>query len=307
VSEPVVAYGAPRSPDGSRLPAAIQLLRPQQWTKNLVAFAGVIFGGRITQLDAILLDLVVVIAFTAASAATYVFNDLRDVELDRLHPDKRRRPLASGRVSTAFARRLGALLLIGALGVAVFLNTKTLACIVAYLVINLLYSVSLKHVPLLDVTCIAVGYVLRVLAGVYVLNDMPTAWIVLCTFFLALFLGIAKRRSEFVRLESVDRAQRPVLRGYSLDLLDSLLNSSATMAVMCYALFTATSGKNPSLIVTVPIVYYAIMHYKLLVLRRNRGEEPEQILLKDVTIQISIVLWLICFVAIFYGHVTLFK
>lgn len=291
----------------SRLPPLLRLLRPQQWTKNLAAFAGVIFGGRITEPGSVLLDLLVVLVFVAASSATYVFNDLRDVEYDRQHPTRRLRPLAAGEIDRARASRLAALLAAAALLMALCLGAKTFACLALYLIINLLYSSGLKHVPLLDVTCIALGYVLRVLAGIYVLGDMPTAWITLCTFFLALFLGFSKRRSEFVASVTPSGDSRPVLRGYGRDILDSLLSSSAIMAVMSYAMFTATSGKNPTLIITVPIVYYAITHYTRLVLHEDRGEEPDQILLRDRTIQVSIVLWLVCFIAIFYGHVTLFR
>ena len=291
----------------SRLPPLLRLLRPQQWTKNLAAFAGVIFGGRITEPGSMWLDLLVVLTFTAASSATYVFNDLRDVEYDRQHPARRLRPLAAGEVDTGTAIRLAAALAGAALVLALLLGKATFACLTIYLVINLLYSSGLKHVPLLDVTCIAMGYVLRVLAGIYVLGDMPTAWITLCTFFLALFLGFSKRRSEFVAHATPTGDARPVLRGYGKEILDSLLGSSAIMAVMSYAMFTATSGKSPTLIVTVPIVYYAITHYTRLVLQEDRGEEPDQILLRDRTIQISIVLWLVCFILIFYGHVTLFR
>lgn len=288
-------------------PPLLRLLRPQQWTKNLAALAGVIFGGRITEPGSILLDLLVVATFTAASAATYVFNDLRDVEYDRQHPVRSRRPLAAGEVEPDVARRLAAILATGALVLALLLGKATFLCLTLYLAINVLYSSALKHVPLLDVCCIAMGYVLRVLAGIYVLGDMPTAWITLCTFFLALFLGFSKRRSELVTTTTSQGDSRPVLRGYDRDILDSLLNGSATMAVMSYAMFTATSGKSPTLIVTVPIVYYAIMHYTRLVLQEDRGEEPDQILLRDRTIQVSIVLWLLFFVAIFYGHLTLFR
>jgi len=291
----------------SDLPPLLRLLRPQQWTKNLAAFAGVIFGGRITEPGSILLDLLVAIVFTAASAATYVFNDLRDVEYDRQHPVRRNRPLASGEVDPATAKRLALTLAAGALLAALLLGKATLLCLLLYLAINVAYSSGLKHVPLLDVCCIAMGYVLRVLAGIYVLGDMPTAWITLCTFFLALFLGFSKRRSELVTATVPHEDSRPVLRGYQRDMLDTLLNGSAIMAVMSYAMFTATSGKSPTLIVTVPIVYYAIMHYTRLVLQEDRGEEPDQILLRDRTIQVSIVLWLVCFVVIFYGHLTLFR
>lgn len=291
----------------SDLPPLLRLLRPQQWTKNLAAFAGVIFGGRITEPGSILLDLLVVVMFTAASAATYVFNDLRDVEYDRQHPVRRRRPLAAGEVERGTAVRLAAALTGGALLLGLLLGKATFLCLALYLLINVAYSSRLKHVPLLDVCCIAMGYVLRVLAGIYVLGDMPTAWITLCTFFLALFLGFSKRRGELVTSTVAHEDSRPVLRGYGREMLDSLLNGSAMMAVMSYAMFTATSGKSPTLIVTVPIVYYAIMHYTRLVLQEDRGEEPDQILLRDRTIQVSIVLWLVAFVVIFYGHLTLFR
>ena len=291
----------------STLPPLLRLLRPQQWTKNLAAFAGVIFGGRITEPGSIFLDFLVVLTFTAASAATYVFNDLRDVEYDRQHPVRRKRPLAAGEVERGTAVRLAAALTGVALLLALLLGQATFVCLALYLLINVAYSSGLKHVPLLDVCCIAMGYVLRVLAGIYVLGDMPTAWITLCTFFLALFLGFSKRRAELVTSEVASGDSRPVLLGYGRDTLDSLLNGSAMMAVMSYAMFTATSGKSPTLIVTVPIVYYAIMHYTRLVLQEDRGEEPDQILLRDRTIQVSIVLWLVCFVAIFYGHLTLFR
>jgi 4-hydroxybenzoate polyprenyltransferase len=285
----------------------LKQLRPEQWTKNLAAFAGVIFGGRIMQPDAILLDLVVFGVFVLASAATYLINDICDLDHDRQHPKKRLRPLASGEVPPSLAKGLAVVLGVAALVVAGGLNGKTLACVGAYLLTGLAYSLTLKHFPLLDVTCIALGYVFRVLAGIYVLEDMPTAWITLCTFFLALFLAVAKRRAEFVGHEAHGPLARPALEGYSVTMLDALLNSAATMTIMSYALFTATSGKNASLIITVPIVYYATAHYMRLVLHNEQGEEPARVLLNDRTIQISIVLWLACFIGIFYGDVSLFR
>jgi 4-hydroxybenzoate polyprenyltransferase len=285
----------------------LKQLRSEQWTKNLAAFAGVIFGGRILQPDAIVLDLLVFGIFVLASAATYLVNDICDLDHDRQHPTKRLRPLASGQVPLFLAKGLAVVLAVSALVVAGQLNGKTLACVGAYLLTGLAYSLTLKHFPLLDVTCIAFGYVFRVLAGIYVLEDIPTAWITLCTFFLALFLAVAKRRAEFVSHETSGPRARPALERYSRNILDALLNSSATMTIMSYALFTATSGKNASLIITVPIVYYATAHYMRLVLDNEHGEEPARVLLRDRTIQISIVLWLACFIGIFYGDVSLFR
>ena len=183
-------------------------------------------------------------------------------------------------------------------------------CLVLYLVNNVMYSVWLKHQPLLDVLCIALGFCLRLCSGVYALGDLPTSWILLCTFFLAVFLGFAKRRVELAGIEtnSLSRGdrgenpQRPVLTKYSVQLIDSLLNSAAAMAVMSYALFTTTSGKSTSLVVTVPFVFYAVMHYKRMVILLNSGEEPDRVLLRDKPLQCIIVLWLTSYLALTYGN-----
>jgi len=287
-----------------RLPATLRLLRPQQWTKNLACMAGVVFGGRLGQPHAVLLDVLVVATFTLAAAAVYVVNDLLDLAHDRQHPTKRMRPLAAGEVSTTQAGVLALVLTAVAGAGAVGLGRGTMACLAAYGALNMVYSLRWKHVPVLDVCCIAFGYVLRVLAGIVVLGDVPTSWIVLCTFFLALFLGFTKRRAELVDPERGGTDQRPVLDAYDPGFLDSLVDSSATMAVMTYALFTATSGKNPSLIVTVPIVFYAIVHYRQVAQRSGFGQEPDRILLRDRTLQGCLVLWLAAFVLIFYGDWT---
>jgi 4-hydroxybenzoate polyprenyltransferase len=289
------------------LPATLRLLRPQQWTKNLACMAGVVFGGRLREPDAVLLDVAVVATFTLAASAVYVVNDLLDLPLDRQHATKRRRPLAAGEVAqgAAVTLALGTAALAAAGGAV--LGRGVEACLAAYAALNVAYSLRWKHVPVLDVCCIALGYVLRVLAGILVLGDTPTGWILLCTFFLALFLGFTKRRAELVDPERGGGEQRPALLGYDHRVLDSLVDGSATMAVMTYALFTATSGKNPTLIVTVPIVYYAIMHYRQAAQQSGFGQEPDRILLRDRTLQGCIVLWLALFILVFYGDWTLVR
>lgn len=287
-----------------RLPPIVRLLRPQQWTKNLACMAGVVFGGRLGQPEAVLLDVAVTLTFVLASSAVYVVNDLLDLAYDRQHAAKRARPLAAGEVSTTAAGALAAGLAVAAAVLALALGPGVALCVAAYGVLNVLYSLALKHVVVLDVCCIAFGYVLRVLAGILVLGDVPTGWILLCTFFLALFLAFTKRRAEVVDPERSGHDQRPVLAAYDRRGLDSLVDSSATMAVMTYALFTATSGKNPSLIVTVPIVYYAVMHYRQRVQQTDAGQEPDRLLLTDRTLQACIALWLLAFIAIFYGDWT---
>ncbi len=284
----------------------LRLMRPTHWTKNLAVFAGVVFGGRLGEPWAILIDAAAFVILSAASSAIYILNDLADVEYDRAHPRKRHRPIASGEVTPATARSVATVLGGGALLSSLALGATTFWCVFAYVALNLLYSIRLKHIVLVDVICIALGFALRVLIGIYALGDLPTAWIVLCGFFLALFLGFGKRRAE-VGESGTESSSRPVLERYDTSVLDSLLDGSATMAILAYSLFTATSGKNPSLVVTVPIVYFAITHYRRLLSTSGHGADPVEILLGDRLIQGCLVLWLLVFVAISYGELHFFR
>lgn len=302
------------------MPPLLRLLRPHQWTKNLACLAGVVFGGRITEPHAIAMGVAIAAAFSLAASAMYVFNDIQDIDRDRRHPKKRLRPLASGQVNLYVAYGMMLVLVIAAIGMAAWLGERSLFCLLLYIPINLSYSLYLKHQAIFDVSCIAVGFVLRLLAGIYVVGDIPTAWIALCTFSLALFLGFAKRRAELSDLlldvdsglsgsgiQSKARSQRPVLEQYTVPFLDSLVNSTATMTVMCYALFTTTSGKNPSLVITVPVVHYAVMHYKYLIMVQRGADEPDRVFLTDARIGMSILLWLVGYLGIVYGNLNFFR
>jgi len=288
--------------------ACLKLMRPRQGAKNLVCMAGVLFSGRFTEERFLVAALLTFVAFTVTSSSVYVFNDVLDRERDRQHPTKRRRPIASGAVTVPTALLLGLVLAAAGLALAYTLGMSVLACLLLYVANNLAYTLGLKHMALFDVLSIALGFVLRLAAGVYAVADLPTTWITLCTFFLALFLAFGKRRAELAALTSTaDNQQRPVLSQYTVPYLDSLVNSSAIMAVMCYALFTSTSGKNPTLVITVPIVFYGIMHYKGLLVLLKDGEEPERILLRDVRIQATVLLWLASYLAITSGEIHLFR
>lgn len=316
----------------------IRLIRPHQWTKNLFCLAGVVFGGRLLEINAIANGILTVFLFSMIASAVYIFNDIQDIERDRQHPKKCHRPLASGRVNLKIAKAIAIFLVTVSLMGSYYLGITTFLCLFLYLINNIAYSLKLKNIPLFDVSCIAFGFVLRLLAGIYALGDTPTAWITLCTFFLTLFQGFAKRRSELLSLlnkqnlvESVEKIspesfyptgqlsylklvyqrgyknhQRPVLSDYTLPYLDSLINSTATMTIMCYSLFTISSGKNPSLVITVPIVYYAVMHYKRIVTVLASGEEPDRILLEDSSIKISLLLWLTSYLVIIYFDIHIF-
>lgn len=296
-----------------RIRAAVDLIRPHQWTKNGLCMAGVIFSGNLLNPAAVVLGLLTVLVFSLGSSSVYVLNDIVDRQRDRRHPRKRRRPLASGRIGVASAAGIGVLLAGCALGGAWLLHPAAFACLVVYGINGVVYSLYSKHVALVDVMAIAFGFVLRLLAGVYVLGILPTAWITLCTFFLALFLGLAKRRAELGNLgeapgdDGERRAhRRPVLFRYSIPYLDSLLNGAATVAVMSYALFTAATDKNHSLVITLPIVYYAIMHYKRRVMIQDAGEEPDRLLFTDPRIPLCAAAWLVLYLLIEYSGVRLF-
>lgn len=281
------------------IPAALRLIRPQQWTKNAFCLAGLFFSGRFLDSGAILNAAIVFATFCAASSVVYVGNDLKDVERDRAHPRKRLRPLPSGAVSKGAATIIMVLLLAAVVFGALATNARTGACLGLYLAINAVYTLSWKHEPILDVTCIASGFVLRLLAGVFAIGELPTTWITLCTLFLALFLGFAKRRAELAAQHNGgDSTQRPVLRRYSILLLDSLLNSTATMAVMSYALFTVLSNKDSTLVATVPFVVYGVMHYKFVVMAGDSAEEPDRMLLNDRRLQLCIAGWLVVYLAV---------
>ena len=294
-------------------------MRPKQWTKNLLCYAGALFAGRLLAPDVFWAATQAVLAFCLASSATYIFNDIVDRDRDRQHPRKRNRPIAAGDVPAGFATVLAVVMIVAALLWANWLDWRVLTCVGLYVINNLLYSTRLKHTALLDVISIAVGFCLRLLAGTYAVHHiypdvLPSTWIVLCSFFLALFLGFSKRRAELNSLSAPDDApaaeggggnggavgagaggQRPVLAKYSLEFLDYLVTSSATITVVCYGLFTTTSDKNPALIVTLPVVYYAVMYYNKLVVIVKRGEEPESILLRDRVLQGSIIVWFVLY------------
>ena len=285
----------------------LRLLRPHHWTKNLLCLAGVVFSGQYLLGWAVLAAVETMGVFCAAASAIYVLNDLLDRDRDRAHPVKKLRPLASGAVGVPTAVVLSVVLVGVALAGSAALGLPILVCSGLYLVLNLAYTLWLKHVPLLDVLSIALGFVLRMVAGVHVVRELPTAWITLCTFFLSLFLAFTKRRSELAAQTGTGASPRPVLARYTLPFLDHMVAGTGMISVMCYALFTTTSGKNPALLVTVPIVVYGVMHYHRLSSQLELGQEPERILLKDVRIQACLIAWLAVYIAILHFNPQLFR
>lgn len=299
---------APPPPLARRLAGLVKAARPQQWVKNIACFAGLIFSGRLFLAASVARSVVAFAGFCMAASAVYLLNDVCDRELDRLNPSKRRRPIASGVVPVAWALAAAAALTAGALAAGLALSPLCAAITAVYLASNVAYSIRLKHAVLLDVSLIAFGFVLRVLHGVYAVEVKPTAWIVLCMFFLALFLGFAKRRGEIYRVGDEEPFRRPVLAKYRTGFLDTLLAMTATMAILCYALYTVTGRQgNATMVVTVPLVTYGVTRYMLLVMVHGEGEAPEKLLVSDRLLVGTAALWVALCVLILYTNVHVFS
>ena len=278
-----------------------ELLRISHWTKNLICFAGVLFSGHINNFDFWASGLKTFLCFSLVSSSVYVFNDIIDIDSDTKHPKKKNRPIASRKISTGPALLIGLFVLITGLVGSIIFSFSVFIILLLYVINNIFYSQYIKKIPIADVFSIAFGFILRLFSGIYVVGDVPTAWITLCTMFMALFLGFSKRRAELVSIKNKinkNYIQRHVLKKYNLNLLDSLVNESSFGAILSYSLFTVNSGKNPNLIITLPLVYYAITYYKKLLFENKHGEEPDLVILKDRFLLIIIVIWLISYLII---------
>jgi 4-hydroxybenzoate polyprenyltransferase len=276
------------------LPALAQLMRPRQWPKNLVVLAALIFTGRFTDGPSVLLALQALLAFLLLSSSVYSLNDVLDAALDRQHPEKRLRPVASGAVSPALALSLAFLLGLLGLALAASLGLGFLLLAAAYLALQALYSLWGKHQVILDVFLLAAGFVLRAAAGGVALNAQVSAWLLLCATLLALFLGLAKRRQEIALLKGAAGGHRAALQEYSVELLDQMITITAAGAVVSYALFTFnahTLGGQPLLMLTLPFVLFGIFRYLYLLHRRGMGGRPEEVLLTDRSMLLDLALW----------------
>ena len=268
--------------------ALLRLMRPRHWIKNGFVLAPLIFAGAATSLPAVLDALQAVVLFCLASSLAYIINDLRDVEADRNHPRKRiERPLASGEVSPRQAMILGLVLLLMIL--AAYPGAAAVVHVVGlYLVVNLAYSLRLKHKPVIDIFCVSIGFVLRVYAGAVALEVPLSGWMFITTFSLALFLAAIKRRQELAGEAS---GTRPVLEDYSLPLIDRFAEMAAVMAILSYSLFVVTV--KPELVYSVPMVLFGIYRYWFLVESRGTGESPVDALLADMQLQLVVLGWVI--------------
>ena len=273
--------------------AVVAALRPRQWPKNLLVFAGIVFAAQLGDPVRWAEALAAFVAYCAVSSAAYLLNDVRDVEQDRLHPVKRQRPIARGELSVRAALTLAVVLAAGALAIAGWLGLASVALLLGFAALQVAYSFGLKHIVLVDVFVIAGLFVIRAAAGAEAVDVRISPWLLLCTVLLALFLALAKRRGELVLVGARETPGRPVLQGYSLELVDQLVSVVAASTVIAYSLYTFTARDSKALMVTIPFVIFGIFRYLLLVHRDDLGEEPEQVLLTDVPILVDIALWVV--------------
>lgn len=289
--------------------ALIVQLRPRQWIKNFVCLAGLVFSLQLTDPVKVGQAALGFAAFCLLSSAVYIFNDLLDLEFDRRNPRTAARPLAAGELPVWLAGMVLLACLAGAGLLSARLGEACLWTGATYGVLNVFYSLGLKREVIADVMCIALGFVLRLLFGILAVGVAPTAWAVLCVFFLAIFLGFAKRRSELATAaadSSTASDMRPVLAQYSPVYLDLLLAMSAAMTMMCYAVFTVVSHKNPTLVVTIVPVAYCVLRYLMQVTIHGRGHSPEDILFSDKRLWLGVLVWVVLCVLILYRQVQLF-
>ena len=266
-------------------------MRPRQWSKNLLVFAGLVFAAKLGDPLRWLEACVCFVAYCAISSASYLANDVRDRDDDRLHPVKRSRPIARGELSPRSALTIAAVLGLAAPLLVAPLGLASVLLVFAFAALQAGYTIRLKHVVLLDVLTISALFVVRAAAGAEAVDVRISPWLLLCTALLALFLALAKRRGELVLVGAGRTPGRPVLDGYSLELVDQLTGIVASGTVIAYAIYTVTAGHSRALLATVPFVVFGVFRYMLLIHRDDLGEEPEQILLTDLPILVDVCLW----------------
>jgi 4-hydroxybenzoate polyprenyltransferase len=283
-------------------------LRPGQWTKNLLVFAGLLFGRRLFDTTAILAAISAFAVFCLLSGVVYLINDISDRESDRRHPLKARRPIASGALPVKTAVAAAVAIATAALAGAAALGLPFLAIAVIYLALQSLYSVTLKHIVIIDVLTLAIGFVLRAVAGAVAVNVEISHWLLVCTILLALFIALAKRRHEIVLLADGAADHRPILGEYSAYLLDQMIavvTASTLIAYVFYTISPETQEKfgTPWLGLTIPFPLYGIFRYLYLVHRRDGGGSPADLLLTDRPLLVCVAVWALAVALIIYRPV----
>lgn len=289
------------------LTSIIKEMRVKQYTKNLFIYAAMLFSGNIFNLNILKLTTEAFVAFSLVASVVYILNDIWDKEKDKQHPKKCHRPIASGKISVRLAIVLICIFLLISFYMSYNIDINLSIIMLIYLMMNMLYSWKLKHIVIIDIMIIAIGFVLRALAGVIVINSGTTTWFILCVFMLSLFLAIGKRRAEMKLFVESIRNTRKVLKQYSVQLLDQLLIIVTAMTLTSYSLFAIQMtyaheyilGEELSyMMITIPIVVYGMFRYLYLIYIKNLGEAPDEILLKDKHIIFTVLVYIMSIIFI---------
>ena len=287
------------------LNALLKTMRLRQWTKNGFVFFALIFDKQLFIVDSFLRTLAGFFLFCLISSAVYLLNDIADVEADRQHPEKKHRPIASGKLPLNVAASTAILLIVITFPVAYYLAPALALILAVYLLINILYSSWLKHIPILDVLIISAGFVLRVAAGVTLITVVRfSPWLYVITTLFSLYIGFGKRRAEMTLLEEDASEHRKVFDGYTLPLIDQYITIVSGTTIVAYALYTFNTPNLPpnnhSMMLTIPFVVYGIFRYLQLIQTGHAAGAPDEVALKDRPLQITVLLWGLAVIAIFY-------
>jgi len=273
-------------------------MRPQQWYKNLILFVSIIFSLNILNVDMWFTVIFAFILFCMLSGSEYIINDVIDIESDRKHPVKYKRPLASGKLKKTHALVFAAILIIGVVAGSYLVNIPFLIISISYLMLILFYSLILKNLIIVDLLVISIGFVMRAVAGGIAINVRISPWLIVCTFFLALFLALGKRRHELNLLGNKAGDHRKNLAEYSNEMLDQMINITTGALIISYSLYTFFV-ENYYMMLTIPVIIYGLFRYLFLVHSRNYGGEPEM-LFKDKGMVFCMLLWIILAVGVLY-------
>ncbi|MGG3838351.1 decaprenyl-phosphate phosphoribosyltransferase [Paenibacillus thiaminolyticus] len=276
----------------------VKEMRPKQWSKNLLVFAALIFSINDSNTDAFIFAALGFLCFCFISSCVYVINDYLDREADRLHPIKKYRPIASGLLNPKLALLAGSILFVGTCFLSFYINFIFGIILLIYFFLNITYSMKLKHIVILDVMTIALGFGLRAIGGAIIINVNLTPWFLICTMLLALFLAVSKRRHELYLLNSDGGNHRKVLDKYSFQLIDQINTIAVTSTIVSYALFTFTSGHTIHLMWTLPFVIYGIFRYLYIIHIEKDGGAPDKILFEDRHLLITVILYGLTVIAV---------
>lgn len=283
-------------------------VRPYQWVKNILVFAALFFSLSFFSLDALLLSIRAFTSFCLVSSGIYLLNDYRDRHADKLHPLKKNRPIAAGKISTSVALTAMILFLSAGLMISLFINLKFLILITGYIALNTGYSLGLKKVVLLDVMIVAMGFLLRAMAGAYAIEVAVSPWLFICTLLLSLLLVFGKRRQELALMEGNAGSHRKSLEEYTLPFIDGLMFISAGAAIVTYSLYTMAEDvvsrfNTHWLIATTPLAIYGIFRYLYLIYIKKEGGDPTKLMVKDKPFVFNALLWVLMIIAILYKSI----